>query len=619
MRKVLSITLFLLGSINHLFSRPVEQSLALRVANNFAFQFSELRSTSELTLVYTAPADFSLRSEVNALYYIYTVPNDGGFVIVSGDDNTMPILAYSDQGTFPVSEIPDNIKNWLEFYSREINWVIESGYNAGPDIQKAWNKLLNNERSYLNEGIILKTANWDQQEPFNDKCPVIRNKRTATGCVATAMGIIMNYHQWPKQGNGEVSYSLSIQNESSHKEMDIYANFDVAYDWNNMPHSLTNGISWTQTQRDAVSTLLFHCGASVRMSYGVEESGAYTHYVLNALVNYFGYDHGMIYTMRDYYTFDDWHNMLRNEIEEGRPILYGGRTLRNDGHRFVVDGYNSNNYYHINWGWGGKSNGYYLLSSLEPSTQGTGGSTDGRGFAYDQDMIIGIQKTIEGSQPTHELYYDIRGGGGYEKPGLSIRSDVIRKGVPFRVYSSYIADACQRDFDGHIGLFRVNQEGEIKESLSIFNAKIAGATFEDLPTEDFELIIRGDVEEGDRVQMLYSSDNKVTWKPFRGVQKVVQLSLPIEASTVGNISPDIRDGIHVYPVIAESVIYIYMDHPEEVNKITIYNISGEIVKEKAVNVNDYEKSISIGDLNSGIYLLTIHSYKNTQTYKFLKK
>lgn len=125
-----------------------------------------------------------------------------------------------------------------------------------------------------------------------------------------------------------------------------------------------------------------------------------------ALLKHFGYDKGIDYLLRDYYTQEEWDSMLLNELYNNRPVAYGGVTRRFEGHFFVLDGVNSDGYYHVNWGWSGMENGYYMLSLLEPGAQGIGGASDGGAFHYAQNMIIGIQKPVEGSEPNYKFTCD---------------------------------------------------------------------------------------------------------------------------------------------------------------------------------------------------------------------
>ena len=191
----------------------------------------------------------------------------------------------------------------------------------------------------------LLVTTWDQIAPYNALCPSDPNARpdcngrVLTGCVATAMAQIMKYHEHPPQGVGSHSYTHSTYGTLS-------ANFgDATYQWSNMPPALT-----AESSSD-VATLMYHCGVAVEMDYGAEGSSP-TKDVPNALSTYFGYDQSIKHIYQSNYKSDDWYTILRTELDAGRPIYYSGDNGV-DGHAWVCDGYNSENHFHFNWGWGG--------------------------------------------------------------------------------------------------------------------------------------------------------------------------------------------------------------------------------------------------------------------------
>ena len=242
---------------------------------------------------------------------------------------------------------------------------------------------------------LLKDITWNQTKPYNNCCP----NDYPTGCVATAMGQVMYYYRYPEHGVGSNTYQWNGQQ--------LTANFGTTtYQWSNMQDKLTANSS--SAAQDAVATLLYHVGVSVNMNYGPASeggSGASPSYIAPALINHFGYDKGCHLRSREYFTKTEWEATVRNELDNGRPILYGGFTMSASGHSFVCDGYNQQGYYHINWGWDGLNNGYFLLSALDPKTKGTGGGEEGQGFNYNQTMVIGIQKPVDGSKQAYSFVF----------------------------------------------------------------------------------------------------------------------------------------------------------------------------------------------------------------------
>lgn len=236
---------------------------------------------------------------------------------------------------------------------------------------------------------------WNQGDPYNALCPVITStgKRTMTGCVATAMAQVMMYYNYPASGQGATSYT-----SETHK-FQLSSDFSkVAFDWAN----LTGTYSSTSTaiQKNAVATLMYNCGVAVNMNYDLS-SGAQTKAMAEAMRKYFKYDQNLELYSRNYYTRDEWSNLLKSELNAGRPLLYAGYS-RDGGHQFVCDGYDANGFFHFNWGWGGSSDGYFQISALDPSEQGIGGSSGG--YNGGQSIVVGLQKPTTGSSFVPQIH-----------------------------------------------------------------------------------------------------------------------------------------------------------------------------------------------------------------------
>lgn len=324
----------------------------------------------------------------DAGFYVFNRSNTTGYVVVAGDDRMPAILGYSDTGTFDMTNIPDNMKAFLDEYAREADYL-----RAHPQLQNEAKVA-----TYDTEvAPLLKEIKWNQTDPYNQKCP----NDYPTGCVATAMGQVMYYYKYPEKGKGGITYTWTRGNKT------LTGNFSsTTFKWSDMQDQLTK--SSPEAAKSAVATLLYNVGLSVRMNYGPASeggSGASPSYIAPALVNNFGYDQGCHLRSREYYTKTDWEATVRNELDNKRPVLYGGFTVSAAGHSFVCDGYNRQGYYHMNWGWDGLNNGYFLLTALDPKTKGTGGGAEGEGFNYNQTMVIGIQKPVEGSKKAYSFVF----------------------------------------------------------------------------------------------------------------------------------------------------------------------------------------------------------------------
>ena len=225
----------------------------------------------------------------------------------------------------------------------------------------------------------LLTTAWGQDAPYNLLCPEKENTKgemqhCKVGCVACAMGQVMNYHQYPEIGIGT---GTNMFNQS------LTANFgETYYDWQHMRNSYVG--SYTDEEATAVATLLYHCGVAVNMIYGLQSSSTFTAFANNmttALTKYFGYDSDVRSVNRSNYTKDEWLQIIREELSAGRPIIYTGTSPSMGGHTWVVDGYDQEGRVHMNWGWLGLSNNYYDIDLL----------TAGVDFSQKQSMVIGIQ------------------------------------------------------------------------------------------------------------------------------------------------------------------------------------------------------------------------------------
>ena len=408
MRKLFLGLAALMLSMTVLAERVSQEDAAL-VANNF------MNVGNTVSGVQKAPAKkMVLKKAATASenqYYVYENANGEGWVMVAANDVAHPILAYSYTGTFRTDNQPANLKVWLRGYDRQITRAAQDeNYVANEQVQNEWKTLrkgANPVKTAVVVSPLIKTG-WDQDSPYWNSCPQKSGSRCYTGCVATAMAQVMNYHQWPKKGTG----SHTIKGTS------YSANFgSTTYDWDNMLNSYSG--SSTSAQQTAVATLMYHCGVAVDMSYGTAAEGGSGAYTIDyngywssqgtmcaetALTQFFGYKSS---TIKGYYrdgspedgmrswTKSEWIAMLKEELDAQRPIMYAGAGYEDPsdpdtgyGHSFVCDGYDSSNKFHFNWGWSNSCDGYYDVDALEPSEPGSGG---GNGeYNLEQDVIIGI-------------------------------------------------------------------------------------------------------------------------------------------------------------------------------------------------------------------------------------
>ncbi|MCK9556926.1 MAG: C10 family peptidase [Candidatus Cloacimonetes bacterium] len=280
-----------------------------------------------------------------------------GFIMVSADDRVTPILAYSTSNNISETEIPDHIDWLLRDYAEAIREIRK---NVQLTSDPGWDELRRGDTSRYSiqreVAPILQTT-WNQDYPYNTLCPSEpygSGGHAVAGCVATSMAQIMKRWSYPETGLGSHSYY-------SPNYGDQFVNFsNTTFDWDSMPNSI-------DSPNAAISTLMYCCGVAVDTQYGPDGSGAYVEDIPAAMVNYFRYHPTCSYHTASSYTQSIWTIMLRQNLDEGCPVLYYGYGS-SGGHSFVLDGYQNTDHFHINWGWGGFWDGYYYLHGLNPDT-----------------------------------------------------------------------------------------------------------------------------------------------------------------------------------------------------------------------------------------------------------
>lgn len=365
-------------------ARPISHSEAYGIASGF---IAGKAHSGHRTPVLKS----TLNPDTDSPYYVFNAEDGKGFIIISGDDRLGPVLGYSDNGQFSLNDAPDGLKSLMALYKAYINGLPDSNTHStisAPGIPSMTP--------------LLGDINWGQDYPFNESCPTYTSGSTTkhyyVGCVATAATQIMRFYNHPARGTGSKSCTVN--------GISLSADFgNTEYDWTNMPATMPD--SPTAAQIKASSTLAAHFGVAVEMQYAQGGSGAYTQLVPMALRDYFGYDTSLRLHVREYYSTSEWVNMLKSELDAGRPVYYGATSDNGSGgHAFVLDGYDSNDYFHVNWGWYGRSNGYFLINHLSPDELGEGGGYGS--YNVSQEAITGIRPSLGGSDRETAVYGAVR-------------------------------------------------------------------------------------------------------------------------------------------------------------------------------------------------------------------
>ena len=358
-------------------------STAKRYVNTNKAKRLQGASASSLKLIHT---EVNSANVAQAAYYIFNY--DKGFVIVSGDDRAHLVLAHGDR-PLDMKRMPDNMKFWLGTYKKQIEYL-----QAHPGL--VVDKPTPKRSQRIGDVAPLLTAEWDQDAPYYNHCPMYNGSYCLTGCPATSLSMVFYYWKYPTDPTPEVE---GYTNESY--GFQVPALPSITFDWDNMLDKYVAG-NYNTAQADAVAWLMRYVGQEEHMDYTPSGSGAMGDDILRA-VKFFGYDEDMarleFKTRTDdygtdtavYYNDDEWAALLQNELAEGRPVVYCGYDYSYwgwSGHAFNVDGYTaSDDTYHVNWGWSGDGNGDFVLNAFSES---------GYTFNIEQQMIMGIQPPVLG-------------------------------------------------------------------------------------------------------------------------------------------------------------------------------------------------------------------------------
>ena len=349
---------------------------------------------------YRAPR--KTRSGVSAeqsYYYVFNVENDKGFVIVSGDDRTEQILGYVDEGNFDANNLPENMRSWLQLYADQIKYLDDNNIQIDGEASRARAKA--KRISQTRHSIpVLMTTKWNQGDPYNMSCPDYYKEdgttaKPASGCVATALAQVMNYYKYPEKTTAIIpshsnTYKVVTPSGavSERKSTARAVARGTVIDWDNMC-DVYDGDE-TEAQRKAVGDLMLYVGQSVKMGWGPSSGAGFGSNVAEAFQKYFGYDDGCYAAGRGDYTVDEWFDLLYNELATGHPIGFAGASS-GGAHAFVLDGFDGEQLFHLNWGWGGHCDGWFLVNILNPDDNtGIGASSSSDGYSMGQTAIIGV-------------------------------------------------------------------------------------------------------------------------------------------------------------------------------------------------------------------------------------
>ena len=470
-------------------------------------------------------------------FYVVTSELGCGFVIVAGDDAIAPILAYSTNYTAPSAELlPPSFEGWLRYVDSVVRYAREHNIVADKTTAEKWSE------GYQPVGAtMLNTARWSQTPPYNDQCPVDGDVHSLTGCTQTAMATIMHHHRWPERAKGVTeAYTTQV------KCIDVPArDLNHAYDWDNMLETYVEG-EYNAAQAEAVAVLMADLGHAFKAEYTATDTGAFPD--MWALYQNFGYSPACCLTMRENYSDEYWNTLLRREIEDNCPIFYAGYTADFAGHAFVLDGVDENNYFHVNWGWGGPYDGFFLLDNLLLGE-----------YLFDTD-----QWAVMGLRPMR--------GGEVENwlcllsTGISVTATEFECGVPFDIESISIGNYSQIDFKGEVRVGVCDARGELKSwATEVHKLELPARYGGGCGT--MSAVVDSDIVVGDRLAVYYRSSGSDNWYRMRSFaddacEEVVLKYAPIGDTT--SMSFDKESGMLIvrYDDDVKSALYMLGEYVE---------------------------------------------------------
>ena len=396
-------------------------------------------------------------------YYVFN--NDaGGFVIIAGDDAVAPVLGYTSTGSFDAENLPDGLKDLLKSYERQIA-ALGDNYVANQTATRA---------AFTGEKL-LKTAEWDQNVPFNKYTP----SNYVTGCVATAGAIVMKHHGYPAKGTGSHSYTWNGKT--------LTANFEHTYDWTSMPakYDGTNDAAF-----DGVARLMADLGVAVEMQYNKDGSGAYIGNLVTALQKHFGYSKLSHLMAIEDVGAEAWNGRLRDEIDANRPVLYAASDPTGGGHAFVIDGYKDESF-SVNWGWGGYCDGFYQIGALNPESAG---KPMGDKYNVGQSAVFGMEPS-DGTEKVSGMGF-LTNVGRLKVLNMNITD--VKMGQNGVIFSAPIGNTGDQPFNGEVAVALMNAKGEMREivtssPLTVVNLAAGGY----YPSLSFSFVSTVDAEPGD--------------------------------------------------------------------------------------------------------------------------
>ncbi len=555
----------------------VSKEDALKVGTNFYSNM--LKSTDNPKQSLSVKESFSVKS-TNGTDCIYAFNfNEGGFVLVSADSRSVPVLAYSDEDGFYYSDMAPATRLWIDKYMEQFDLIKEKDLPQSEQVQQMWYNYSkgiftgSKETEAVSKLVLTK---WNQDYPYNYFCPVHSQGpggHVYAGCVATAMAQIMKYWNYPEHGRGTKEYFWG-----DYFDVDLEA---ATYDWDLMPNTIA--FNTTQEAKEEIAEIIFHSGITVDMNYGYDGSSASISSAWWAFKQYFKYRSGVYEQSKDTTPNAEWKFKLKQDLDMSRPILYRGTDDGGNGHAFVCDGYQDTSYFHFNWGWSGYNDGYYYLDAIDPQIE----------FYWSQAALFNLAPN----------YADYCSSASYTLPQWSFGDGSGPNYYFNETDCNWIIAPDVEDFD-YIKLTFSKYDLLEGDTLKIYEG------FADVQT----LNLIGSFSASNNPGEITTEGNKFYLEFKTNSQGQADgWEATYETVTLG-VNEENAENINIFPNPAGDCFYVA--GVNSAYNLEILDISGKLIYEQPATT---EAKTDISFLSTGIYIIKITDNKNTYLEKLIKK